>query len=70
MARRKIYETPESGRKAVSLDKKQLKMFKIISIAFEMPEDEILKLSVDLLIHRFNKLTTEEKDRGIESLFE
>lgn len=71
MPRRKQYETPSSGRVAVTLDKRQLKEFKKIGVEFEMSEKEVLKLAVDLLITKFQRLSTSELDeRGKAALFD
>lgn len=71
MARRKSYETPSSGRVALTLDKRQYKEIKKISIEFEIPEDEVFGLAVNLLIERFNSLSTEVLDeKGKDALFE
>ena len=71
MARRKSYETPSSGRVGFTLDKRQLKEIKKISIEFEIPEDEVFGLAVDFLISRFNSLSTEVLDKtGKDALFE
>jgi hypothetical protein len=71
MARRKNYETPASRRIGYTLDKRQLKELKKISIEFEIPEDEVLGLAIDLLIARFNTLPTEVLDKtGKDALFE
>lgn len=70
MARRKSYETPLSGRFALTLNQRQLKEIKKISIEFEMPEKEVVAKAVDVLIDKFNKLTVEELDeKGREALF-
>ncbi|BBO73133.1 hypothetical protein DSCW_05500 [Desulfosarcina widdelii] len=71
MARRKSYETPSSGRVAITLDKRQFKEVKKISIEFELPESEVFQLAVNLLIERFNALSTEVLDeKGKDALFE
>jgi hypothetical protein len=71
MARRKSYETPLSGRVAITLDKRQFKEVKKISIEFELPESEVFQLAVNLLIERFNALSTEVLDeKGKDALFE
>jgi hypothetical protein len=71
MGRRKSYETPSSGRVALTLDKRQYKEIKKISIEFEIPEDEVFGLAVNLLIERFNALSTEVLDeKGKDALFE
>ncbi|MCP4744644.1 MAG: hypothetical protein GY874_00655 [Desulfobacteraceae bacterium] len=70
-ARKKQYEVGESGRKAVTLDKRQLKELKKISVEFEMPDKDILKLAVDVLIHKYQRLSTNELDEfGIKVLFD
>ena len=71
MGRRKSYEIPSSGRVGFTLDKRQLKEIKKISIEFEIPENEVLGMAVELLITRFNRLSTEELDKiGKSALFE
>lgn len=71
MTRRKSYETPSSGRMAHTFNQRQLKEIKKIAIEFEMPEKDVFGLAVDLLIHRFGKLTTEQLDeKGKDALFE
>ena len=56
MARSKAHITPESGRLAVTLDKRQLKEFKKIGIEFEMDNKAVMQLAVDLLIKTYQNL--------------
>jgi hypothetical protein len=69
--RTKSFIIPESGRKAITIDKKQIKEFKKMAIDFEVSEDDILKLAVDLLINRYHLLTGEIiNEKGVKALFE
>ena len=71
MARSKAHITPESGRVAVTLDKRQLKEFKKIGIEFEMENKAVMQLAVDLLIKTYQRLSPEQIDaQGVEALFE
>lgn len=71
MARTKYHITPESGRLSVTLNKRQLKEFKKMSIEFEMSIDNILQVAVESFIKRYNDITMEEMDKsGLTSLIE
>lgn len=71
MPRTKFHITPESGRLAVTLNKRQLKEFKKMSIEFEMAVDELLQIAVDVFIQKYQSLNSEQIDKkGIDSLFE
>ncbi|MDM8525865.1 hypothetical protein QUF80_21030 [Desulfococcaceae bacterium HSG8] len=71
MPRTKYHVTPESGRLSVTLNKRQLKEFKKMSIEFEMSIDEILQIAVDSFIQKYQHLTPEQIDKkGVDSLFE
>lgn len=70
MARTKFHITPESGRLCISLDKRQLKEFKKMSIEFEMTLEEILQVAVDMFIKRYQNVTSDQIDKyGIKSMF-
>ena len=69
MARTKFHVTPESGRLSVTLNKRQLKEFKKMSIEFEISIDEILQIAVDVFIKKYQTVSTEEMDKkGVEAL--
>lgn len=71
MARTKFHVTPESGRMAIILNKRQLKEFKKMAIEFEMSVDDILQIAVDSFIKRYQSIETEKLDqKGIESILE
>lgn len=71
MARTKFHVTPESGRMAITLNKRQLKEFKKMAIEFEMSMDDILQIAVDSFIKRYQSIESEKLDKkGIESLLE
>ncbi len=71
MPRTKFHITPESGRLTVTLNKRQLKEFKKMSIEFEMSIDELLQIAVDVFIQKYQSLNSEQIDKkGINSLFE
>lgn len=71
MARTKFHVTPESGRMAITLNKRQLKEFKKMAIEFEMSIDDILQIAVDSFIKRYQSIESEKIDKkGIESLLE
>ncbi len=71
MARTKYHITPESGRLSITLNKRQLKEFKKMSIEFEMSIDDILQVAVESFIKRYNELTLDQMDKiGLNSIFE
>ncbi|OQW99076.1 MAG: hypothetical protein BWK80_63500 [Desulfobacteraceae bacterium IS3] len=71
MPRMKFHITPESGRLTVTLNKRQLKEFKKMSIEFEMSIDELLQIAVDVFIQKYQGIKPEQIDKkGIKSLFE
>jgi hypothetical protein len=71
MARRKNFETPSTGRVAITLDKRRLKEIKKIGIEFEMPDDEVFELAIDLLINKFGEIPTDSLEKkGKNALFE
>ncbi len=71
MAKAKYHITPESRRLCVTLDKRQLKEFKKMSIEFEKSLENILELAVDLLIQKYQNLSPEQIDqKGVDSFFE
>ncbi|MCP4109108.1 MAG: hypothetical protein GY749_26860 [Desulfobacteraceae bacterium] len=71
MPRTKFHITPESGRLSVTLNKRQLKEFKKMSIEFEMSIDDLLQIAVDVFIQKYQSLNSEQIDKkGIDSLFE
>ncbi len=70
MARTKFHITPDSGRLCISLDKRQMKEFKKMSIEFEMTLEEILQVAVDMFIKRYQNVTSDQIDKyGIKSMF-
>jgi hypothetical protein len=71
MPRTKYHITPESGRLAVTLNKRQLKEFKKMSIEFEMSVDELLQIAVDVFIQKYQNTASDQIDKkGVDSLFE
>lgn len=71
MPRTKYHITPESGRLTITLNKRQLKEFKKMSIEFEMSVDQILQIAVESFIRKYQSVTPDEIDKkGVESLFE
>ena len=71
MPRTKFHVTPESGRLTITLNKRQLKEFKKMSVEFEMSVNEILQIAIDAFIQKYQNLTTDQIDKkGINSLFE
>ncbi|MEZ4526665.1 MAG: hypothetical protein R2941_12155 [Desulfobacterales bacterium] len=69
MPRTRYHVTPESGRMTITLNKRQLKEFKKMSIEFEMSAEDILQIAVDSFIERYQKISAEEMDRkGIGAL--
>ena len=71
MARTKFHVTPESGRLAVTLNKRQLKEFKKMSIEFEMSIDDLLQIAVDSFIQRYQSVKPEEIDKkGIDCILD
>ncbi len=71
MPRTKFHITPESGRLSVTLNKRQLKEFKKMSIEFEMSIDEILQIAIDVFIKKYQNTNYEQIDqKGVNSLFD
>lgn len=71
MARTKFHITPETGRLSITLNKRQLKEFKKMSIEFEMSVDELLRVAVDVFIKKYHHLTSDQIDKkGVELLLE
>ncbi|MGE0087172.1 MAG: hypothetical protein AB7S75_22435 [Desulfococcaceae bacterium] len=69
MPRTRYHVTPESGRMTITLNKRQLKEFKKMSIEFEMSAEDILQIAVDSFIEKYQKISAEEIDKkGIGSL--
>jgi hypothetical protein len=69
MPRTKYHITPESGRLSVTLNKRQLKEFKKMSIEFEMSIDEILQVAIDTFIQKYQSVTPEQIDKkGVDAL--
>lgn len=69
MAKTKFHITPESGRLCISLNKRQMKEFKKMSIEFEMTVEEILKVAVDMFIKKYHDVTSDQIDKyGIKSM--
>lgn len=64
MARTKYHITPESGRLSVTLNKRQLKEFKKMSIEFEMSIDDILQIAIETFIKKYNDITIEQMDNA------
>jgi hypothetical protein len=71
MPKMKYHITPESGRLSVTLNKRQLKEFKKMSIEFEISVDEIFQIAVDAFIKKYQNTDMEKIDKkGVESLFD
>lgn len=71
MARTKYHITPESGRLSVTLNKRQLKEFKKMSIEFELSIDEMLQVAIESFIKRYNDMSMDDMEKnGIKSLLE
>ncbi len=71
MPRIKYHVTPESGRLTITLNKRQLKEFKKMSIEFEMSIDDLLQVAVDSFINKYQTVSTDQLDKkGIKSLTE
>jgi len=71
MARTKFHVTPESGRISITLNKRQLKEFKKMSIEFEVSTDELLQIAVDSFIKKYQTTSIDEIDKnGIKSMIE
>ncbi len=69
MARSKYHVTPESGRIAITLNKRQLKELKKMTIEFEMSVEDILQIAVDAFIQRYQSTSCDQIDRdGIAAL--
>jgi len=65
----KYHVTPESGRMTITLNKRQLKEFKKMSIEFEMSAEDLLQIAVDSFIEKYQKTSADDIDKkGIESL--
>lgn len=71
MARTKYHVTPDSGRLSVTLNKRQLKEFKKMSIEFELSIDDMLQVAIESFIKRYNDMSVEDMEsNGIKSLLE
>ncbi len=71
LARTKFHVTPETGKLSITLNKRQLKEFKKMSVEFELSVDDILQIAVDAFIQKYQSTPTEKIDRkGIEALLE
>ena len=69
MPRTKYHITPESGRLSVTLNKRQLKEFKKMSIEFEMSVNEILQVAIDTFIQKYQSVTPEQIDKkGVDAM--
>ena len=64
MARTKFHITPESGRLSITLNKRQLKEFKKMSIEFEISIDEILQIAVESFIKRYHNTSIDQLDKS------
>ena len=65
MARTKYHITPESGRLSITLNKRQLKEFKKMSI------DDILQVAVESFIKKYNNISFEQMDeKGINTVLD
>jgi hypothetical protein len=71
MPRVKYHVTPESGRIAITLNKRQLKEFKKMTIEFETSIEDLVQIAVDSFIKKYQNLSSEEIDtKGIQTLIE
>lgn len=69
MPRIKYHITPESGRLTITLNKRQLKEFKKMSIEFEMSIDQLLQVAVDSFIEKYQSISSDQIDKkGINAL--
>jgi hypothetical protein len=69
MPRIKYHITPESGRLTITLNKRQLKEFKKMSIEFEMSIDQLLQVAVDSFIEKYQSISTDQIDKkGLNAL--
>lgn len=71
MARTKYHITPESGKMAITLSKRQIKEFKKMSIEFELSVDDLLQMAIESFIRRYQNVSLEVIDKkGIEAIAE
>ncbi|WP_373501106.1 hypothetical protein [Desulfococcus sp.] len=71
MARTKYHITPESGRLSVTLNKRQLKEFKKMSIEFELSIEDMLQVAIESFIKRYNDMSMDDMEKnGIKSILE
>lgn len=71
MARTKYHVTPESGRLSVTLNKRQLKEFKKMSIEFELSIDDMLQVAIESFIKRYNDMSIDDMEKnGIKSFLD
>jgi metal-responsive CopG/Arc/MetJ family transcriptional regulator len=71
MARTKYHITPESGRLSVTLNKRQLKEFKKMSIEFETSIDDILQMAIETFIKKYNDISIDEMDEiGLKAMIQ
>ncbi len=71
MPRIKYHITPESGRLTITLNKRQLKEFKKMSIEFEMSIDQLLQVAVDSFIEKYQSISPDQIDKkGLNALTE
>jgi|GEM_PF-1570513 len=69
MPRIKYHITPESGRLTITLNKRQLKEFKKMSIEFEMSIDQLLQVAVDSFIEKYQSISPDQIDKkGLNAL--
>lgn len=71
MARTKYHITPESGRLSVTLNKRQLKEFKKMSIEFETSIDDILQMAIETFIKKYNDISIDKMDEiGLKAMIQ
>lgn len=68
--RMKEHQTPEKLRIAATYDKKRLQIIKVVSTLLEIPKEDVLLLAVDIMAHKYQKLTpTDIFEEGKDAFF-
>lgn len=71
MPRTKFHVTPETGRIGVTLNKRQLKEFKKMSVEFEMSVDDLVQVAIDVFIRKYHHVSLDRIDtEGIDAMFD
>ncbi len=67
----KFIKTPDVARLFVTTDKKKLKTLKKCAIDLEIEVDDVLSLSLDVLIHHYERCSSDEiEEKGRAIFFE